>query len=426
MCVRVPLDFTQQELEKISKDLQITLNSDKKFKKFAKDEFFDVYDVDGEYGIFPLAYAKQNLGISLPKRNMFRQFNYPFTGVLREEQILVKDESISFLNKNGAVIISCYPGFGKTITAINIANKIGLKTLIVVNKIPLIDQWEKSISFFVPDAKIKILTTKTKIDDDDDFVIVNCINIPKFGNLNFGTVIVDECHLIMSKILSTSMFKLFPKYVIGLSATPYRPDGLNRLLDIFFTTDRIVRKLNCPHTVYKVQTKFKPTIEQTNNGTLNWNKVIDSLCLNEERNNLIVDIVRNHSDRVFMILSKRVEQCTYLYDKLTSLGEKVSLLVGGEREYDRDSRVLIGTIGKIGVGFDHDKINALILASDVEEYFIQYLGRTMRRDKTDKDYVIPIIFDIVDKHSLLTKHYATREKTYKDVGGKIINFDFKF
>ena len=68
----------------------------------------------------------------------------------------------------------------------------------------------------------------------------------------------------------------------------------------------------------------------------------------------------------------------------------------------------------MGTGFDHDKLNALLLASDVEEYFIQYLGRIFR---TNEGY--PLVFDIVDDHPVLRKHYFTRQATYIAHGGEI-------
>tara|TARA_E500000331_G_C17128746_1_gene657204 strand:+ start:165 stop:461 length:297 start_codon:yes stop_codon:yes gene_type:complete len=78
---------------------------------------------------------------------------------------------------------------------------------------------------------------------------------------------------------------------------------------------------------------------------------------------------------------------------------------------------LIATISKAGVGFDHPKMDALILASDVEEYFIQYLGRVFRRED-----VHPLIFDLVDNFNSLKRHYYTRKKVYEESGGTILNF----
>jgi superfamily II DNA or RNA helicase len=229
-----------------------------------------------------------------------------------------------------------------------------------------------------------------------------------------GTVIVDEAHLIMSQVLSQSLQYLFPKYVIGLSATPYRPDGMNALMDFYFTEHKIVRNLYRKHTVYKVDTGLTPEVEYDRNGKVVWGKILESQCLNEPRNNLIVDIIQKYPDRIFLVLSKRVDQAQYIYDKLLEKGESVTILIGSETNFDRDARILVGTTGKVGVGFDHPKLDTLLLASDLEEYFIQYLGRVFRREDVE-----PIVFDLVDNNSILKKHFGTRKGIYNEVGGTI-------
>ena len=99
-------------------------------------------------------------------------------------------------------------------------------------------------------------------------------------------------------------------------------------------------------------------------------------------------------------------------------GESVTSFKGSKQKYNCESRILIATISKAGVGFDHPKMDALILASDVEEYFIQYLGRVFRRED-----VHPVVFDIVDNFNSLKRHYYTRKKVYDESGGTILKFN---
>ena len=96
------------------------------------------------------------------------------------------------------------------------------------------------------------------------------------------------------------------------------------------------------------------------------------------------------------------------------MGEDVTSLIGTKQSYEINSRILIGTCSKVGTGFDHPKLDTLLLAADVEEYFIQYLGRCMRtRDN------LPVVFDLVDDNSILLKHYKTRVGVYEKHGGVI-------
>ena len=142
-----------------------------------------------------------------------------------------------------------------------------------------------------------------------DFLkIINAINVPKMG-FNFfrdiGLLIIDECHQIMAESLSKCMQYILPRYVVGLSATPYRPDGLDILLELYFGKNKIVRELYRKHIAFKVDTGFEPKIEKTAQGRLNWNSVIKSQSENEERNNLIIDIICKFPKRNFLVLSKR-------------------------------------------------------------------------------------------------------------------------
>lgn len=425
MSISVKIDnIPFEKREQMSTDLTLKLEASK-YGSFGKPQYFEAYDINEDVVSVPFAYAINKLEIPKPKMEDYSKFNLKFVGSLREPQKIVKDEAIRNLNRYGGCLISCYPGFGKTLTSIYIASKISLKTIVVVNKIPLMEQWEDAILNLCPGAKVEIIKPAKKVSPDSDFIIVNAINVSKFPESvfeKFGTLIIDESHLIMSKVLSQCMFKIHPKYVIGLSATPYRPDGLNGLMDLFFTEHKIVRKLWCPHIVYKVETGFTPPVELAANGKVDWGKILEAQCINETRNNLIVDIIQKHPDRNFIVISKRTEQSRYIHDKLIELGEKATILVGSGSAYDKEARILVGNIQKVGVGFNHPKLNALILASDVEEYFIQYLGRTMRVDERDPNFIKPIVFDLLDNNQILKRHFATRKATYLEVGGEIKNY----
>jgi hypothetical protein len=194
-------------------------------------------------------------------------------------------------------------------------------------------------------------------------------------------------------------------------------DGLNALMDMYLGTYKIIRKLFRKHTVYRVETGFKPEVKLNKMGKVDWGSVLESQCGNKERNELVIKIIKRFPDRVFIVLCKRVAQAEYLEGRLREEGEDVTSLIGKNQEYEQKSRILIGTVGKTGVGFDHPRLNALILASDVEQYFIQYLGRVFRTQEGE-----PLIFDLVDEFPLLVKHFKTRMAVYLEHGGVVKKF----
>jgi len=422
MSIRIPIDnLSYDQKYKVDNDLEIKIENSNKFGPSMSRSIYP-YDIIENDVIIPFGFASSEMNLTRPPRESFPTFDcLKFGGSLREEQKQIKKEALKLLSSTGSVIISAYPGFGKTCTSINMAIGIGFKTLIIVNKIILINQWKDSIIKFCPEASIQIVTTKSKKQQESHFYIVNAINVPKLNKSFFsdiGTVIVDEIHLIMAESLSKSLMNVFPRYILGLSATPYRPDSLDKLIDLYFGPNKVCRKLWRPHTAYKVRTNFKPEIQYNSNGQMNGSALIDEQANNYERNELIVKLIILYSDRNFLVLVKRISQGEYLLNRLIEYGENATSLLGDNQVFDKEARILIATGQKCGTGFDHDKLDTLLLASDFEEYFIQYLGRIFRKKDTE-----PIVYDFVDKNGILEKHFKTRREIYVQHGGEIKNYD---
>lgn len=416
MSRRIAIDSqTDKQLKKISDDLQVK-QEPSKYAFSQQSTYICLYDTEGDYVYVPFAY---NHEYPRPERKELPECIVKFCGELRDNQKEVKKEAITALNKCGSVIIATGCGFGKTITSICISTKLKLKTLIICNRIVLINQWKESIKRFCPQATVHILTTTAKMVNAH-FYIINATNVPKHDREFYkyiGTLIIDECHLILAEKLSQCMRYILPRYVIGLSATPYRLDGLNTLFDMYFGQYKIERKFFRKHTVYKVETGFKPETKMNKMGKVDWGTVLESQCGNRERNELIIRLIKYFPDRVFLVLCKRVEQAKYLFNRLVEEKEDATSLIGSKQTYEQSSRILVGSVQKAGIGFDHPRLNAMILASDVEQYFVQYLGRVFRREDTE-----PIIFDLVDNNPILNKHFRTRNAIYVEHGGVVKNF----
>jgi superfamily II DNA or RNA helicase len=406
---------SQEQLDLVDRELHLTLQQKSKTNLPPVTIQIQPYRVHEHMAFIPFAY-----GVEKGFKPMSHHKNTQamvFKGVLREEQKEVRNEALEHLNRSGSVIISTHVGFGKSILATYFAYKIQMKTLIIVNRVMLIKQWTEVLHQFIQEPKVTTIKPNQVIDWDCDFFIVNAINVCKLGYMpEIGLVIVDEVHMIMSKVLSTCFQYLTPTYMIGLSATPYRLDGLDILFDLYFGKQRVDRQLNRPHTVYKVLTKFVPTVQRQNNGKIDWNDMLNQQALSEERNDLIVEIVLNHPELKFMILCKRIEQIKILQYKFEQKGIEAEYIYGDRQpNTQQQNRILIGTTQKLGTGFDAPWLNALLVASDLEAYFIQYLGRVFRKREVE-----PVIFDLVDQHSVFQKHYKTREQTYLKHGGKIL------
>lgn len=376
----------------------------------------------------PFAWALTHIpGAARADRSTFQVLSEgcTFTSQLRAVQAEIKSACVSSLNQRGNVLISLYPGAGKTCLSIFLASRIGLKTLIVCHRLVLMEQWKQALQRFLHEPKICLLTPALLQKKqgpmwvkEADFLLVNAQNVKKIGEEMFrtvGLVIVDEIHAILAESLSECLAYLSPRYLIGLSATPHRPDGLDQLLDFYFgdSSLRIVRELHHPHDVYHIPTTL--TFEE--DSKTQWSALISSQCLHERRNQLIASIVMHFRDRHFLVLCKRVEQAQQIASLLEEEKEVVSVMTETRNTFDPNARVIVASLQKCGVGFSHDVLDALVMASDVEEYFIQYLARVMRTEQ-----VRPMVFDLVDNHPTLKRHFRTRKQVYEKAGGVVHSF----
>jgi len=403
------------ELDSFSIDdkiyIQDTLNCD-------GNEIFDIYDAMIH---LPFAFARDVVN-DIIHRPLIPTEDIHFTGELRKNQSSVYNYVVDKLNTDGAAIISAYPGFGKTITTISIASNFKVKTLIVVNRIMIIDQWLAAINEFSSAKATIIKPTDEHLDPNFNFYIVNSINIGKKGPLfwkDIKLLIVDELHQIITKKIIVGLLKINPDAVLGLSATPYRNDEYHKAIKWFFGKNLIGKELNQAHTYRIVYTNYIPQNIQYGFKGLDWGKILEDQAADESRNNCIVTecLTEVSKFKTVLVLVKRVNHANILDNMIKQRNPdiKVATLVRSDRVFDKQCQILIGTTSKIGVGFDHAAINCLIVAADIKNYFIQFLGRCMRNPD-----IIPSVVDFYDNFNILKNHLSERIKEYKNHGGKQI------
>lgn len=353
---------------------------------------------------------------SLPKGA--QRTTWDFRGDFRApEQSKAFSEALDYLNKKHVCILSLHVGFGKTFLALKLAAHIGLKTLIIVptSKKILQTQWKEEIERFIPKANIQLLSSKTKVDRSADIFIAgsHCIlNIwPQLTFIPF--CIVDELHLVLSKKGFACLLHIFPYFLLGLSATPFRLDGSNDLVELFFGSSQVERTLKRNYTVKTIFTPFTFKMQKTESGQLNWGAVLGDQANHEERNEMIARIICAYKNIKFLVLCKRVDQIKELSEKCRQGGVAVQA-VYEDISPQKDEKTLVGSIQKLGTGFSDCSFKGLIIAADVQDYFIQYFGRVLR-DPQD----CPLVFDIVDNNAVMMKHFKEREKVYVNSGGKL-------
>lgn len=376
----------------------------------------------------PFNYA---LKIGYKQHDNFPITNYKMHIGLRDNiQKEIVKEAIDHLKLFNSAFLSTFTGCGKTFLSIYLAHYLGLKTAFLAHRTVLIDQFVASVQKFT-NARVQVVGTNGELDPKADFYVFNMAYVPKkfdsdlkewvpkkIGkNKEIGTLVVDEAHLICAFEMSKAFTYFSPKYTIALTATPERPDGLDKVLDLYFGRERIIRISTDPFTVYRIPTGIEPESQYNKFGKRIWSSVIDSLSVNEKRNKFICNILNNFQNKFILILTKRVSQRDILAKMLKNVSGGVTVFKAGSKaEYDKNARILITTTDKGGVGFDDIRFEILLLACDVKRVE-QYAGR-LRQTPGKKR----IILHLVDDDHSCNSHWLECRRFYISRNGTILNY----
>ena len=354
-----------------------------------------------------------------------------FTGNLRTETH--QDKAFAAGTKafaeTGGGVLTLPPGYGKTAMALAFAGHLKFRTLIVVHKEFLANQWRDRIKTFCPGATIGRIQQDI-FDVEKDFVIamIQTMCMRELGSLTqFGFLIVDEAHHIGAAAFSQSMLKVCPKYTLGLTATPERKDGLTRVLywfmgPEFYAVQRENQKTTQVETIFYDDPLFKEGPPLTKFGKLNMAGMITQVSELNSRNELIIDIINNclGDNRRTLILSDRREHCNWICSQFKT--EISGLYVGGMTEAALDEtakkKVIVATYAMAQEGLDIPVLDTVILATPHSDV-TQAIGRIMRETagKTNS----PLIYDIADRWSVFYSMYQKRTKIYHAGGFKFRN-----
>jgi superfamily II DNA or RNA helicase len=375
----------------------------------------------------PRFYGTTKLGQPVhDKRPEPTKTNIQFCGILRDttHQNAALDAAI----KAGHGVLSLPCGYGKTTVSLAIACKLGYRTMIVVHKQFLADQWKERIRQFCPGATIGVVQQDKK-EVDCDFVIamLQSLSLKEYSFEDFdtiGTLIVDEAHHICAKVFSQSLFKLCPKHIFGLSATPERKDGLTKVLHwfmgpTFFAVERENQKQVEVFPIVYESDMFKNPPPCTRFGKVSLVNMVTLLIEDKFRNMIIVKLLNKliKTTRQILVLSDRRFHCEFLHQ---CFPQSSGLYMGGMKEVDLQEsskkRIIFATFSQAHEGLDIPTLDTVILASPKSD-IVQSIGRIMRETKGKKNN--PHIYDIKDEWSILVAMYYKRLKVYKNGGFNI-------
>jgi superfamily II DNA or RNA helicase len=436
--------LTQEETNNLVKTLTVTPEGNDDFAG-KDDPSFTVFREDNNNFYVPKFWGLDTFGDrfkqEIEQKNSAINFN--FNGKLRGSQPEVSQHILEKLKTKQGGILQLHTGYGKTTMAIYLASILKLKTLVLVHKTFLQDQWYERIKQFT-DASVGIIRQKTIDVEGRDIVIgmlqsVSMIDYDPEIFKDFDLVILDECAHGASKVFSRAFFKINPTYTLALSATPKRNDGLTKIIHWFFGDTLIKVERRCHNVVY-----VKSFTYESNNILFTEKKVwrkgkmrpdtvnmTTNICNISERNKLITDIInalRFKDGRKILILSKRLNHLNILKTMMDNILKAevkngtfcedeytTAYYVGGMKDWQlkaaAEADIIYATYSMAEEGLDIDGLNTLVLANSIKDP-IQAIGRILRKPIEDGD-INPLVIDIGDNLSSFANWAKNRVKYYK-------------
>ncbi|MCT7468157.1 DEAD/DEAH box helicase [Aliarcobacter cryaerophilus] len=331
---------------------------------------------------------------------------------LRAEQ----EDAIKEILKYDSSICVAPPGFGKTLIGAKIFEQRAVKTLIIVNKNMLLDQWiSRFVDYFgYKKSDIGFLgKSQNRLNGNIDIATMQSLNnIPELVE-NYTQVIVDECHHIPALTFEQIVKNFKGKYILGLSATPNRKDELDPILYQQLGNISYEYKKPKTHTnrLLVIKTEFTSSAD-------NYAAIINELVSNEDRNRQIVKTIKENIDRKILLLSDRIEHLNLLENILKE--EKIDFVSvhGSQNKKEqvenmqkvKTSSLILATSSFFGEGIDFPHLNTIIFATPISFYgrLIQYLGRIGRGNQEC------LAIDFLDsKNAMLNSTYKKRLEGYK-------------
>jgi len=228
--------------------------------------------------------------------------NLEFNGVLRDYQEPVVNKFINHCNTVGfgGGLLELYCAWGKTSGSLYILSKLKKKTLVIVHKEFLMNQWIERIQQFLPNARVgKIQGPIVDVVDKDIVLCMLQSLISKEYDSSlfdqFGFTIIDEVHHISSQTFSTSLFKVVTKYMLGLSATMDRKDGTTNVFKMFLGNVIYKAEKKSEHLVEVRAVTYKVDDDEFNDTILDYrgqpqnSSMISKLCEYNRRTEFIIN-----------------------------------------------------------------------------------------------------------------------------------------
>lgn len=359
--------------------------------------------------------------------------NAELRAVLNPDQTTALDEIAA--HELGTLVAP--PGSGKTVVGCALIARQRVPTLVIVDRKPLVDQWrDRLVTHLDLTARQvgQIGGGRNRTTGVVDLAMAQ--SLARRDDLaqiteRYGMVIVDECHHVPAVTFERAVREIPVRRWVGLTATPYRRDGLQALMAMHCGPVRHTMTTS-PGSALRVldlivhETEHQSSEEGQPFPTILRGLVDDdhrtrAMCddivtaASAGRNSLVLTRWTKHLDKIVARLEERGVEPLVLHGQL---GKRAQTTVVADLESPRPDggMVLAATAGLIGEGFDCPPLDTLFLAFPIKfkGNVVQYVGRVLR--PTDNKTRVEV-HDYVDIHvPVLARMHVDRRTAYTTLG----------
>uniref|UniRef100_A0A6C0CLX5 Helicase ATP-binding domain-containing protein n=1 Tax=viral metagenome TaxID=1070528 RepID=A0A6C0CLX5_9ZZZZ len=339
-----------------------------------------------------------------------------------------EDEYYGFeIDGNRRFVLGDFTVTHNTIMALNILSQLQKKTLIIVHKEFLLNQWVERMRDFLPTARVGKIQGKV-FDIENKDVVIGMIQTmydrpyPSNTFQSFGLTIIDEVHRVGSEEFSKTLLKVVTPYMLGISATVDRKDGLTELLYMFIgpkiyseiRSDEDGVQVRCIQ--YEHSHEEYITEEFDMRGNIKYSTMINVISDFMPRKQFILkilqDLIEEDSEKQIMILSHKRDLLTYIETEINlktfaSCGQYVGGMKQAKLEESEGKQIVLATYAMAAEALDIKTLNTLVMVSPKTD-IVQSVGRILRTRGNGK-----IIVDIVDQHDVFQNQWKKRRAYYK-------------
>jgi superfamily II DNA or RNA helicase len=249
----------------------------------------------------------------------------------------------------------------------------------------------------------------------------------------YGLVVVDECHHVPAVSFETCVRQADCRRWLGLTATPYRRDGLEAIIALQCgpTRHEITAKEAAGAALVRRELVVHETQSEAPDEDTPIQTLFAALVDDQRRTDQICADIHDAvlAGRTCLVLTQRTDHIEAIVARLATLGDAALVLRGGlgkkaraavteaiESRPDGSGIVLVATGSYLGEGFDWPELDTLFLAFPIafKGRVVQYVGRLLRTHE-GKHHVE--LHDYVDvRIRVLDRMHAKRLPAYATLG----------